>query len=125
ATGGPLPDIGSIASGSQTVGDVTITTDSGGLFIGTANLGAGCGGVIGCDWTTRHPGADIAISGDENFHVDVTVGGPVYSFGFDFVKPILDPSYVPVPGPSTFTVTMMNGGAVTGSFSYLTPSPFV
>src|SRR6266478_1624222 len=103
ATGGPLPDIGFIASGSQTVGDVTITTDSGALFIGTANLGTpeasgNCGGVIGCDWTIRHPGADIAISGTEDFHADITTGGPVFSLGFDFVKPISDPSYVASPG---------------------------
>ena len=127
ATGGPLPDIGSIASGSQTVGDVTITTDSGGLFIGTANLGppdssGNCSGVIGCDWTLRHPGADIAISGDENFHVDITSGGPVFSLGFDFVKPISDPSYVASPGPSTFTVTLTNGGSFVNSFTFDTPT---
>ncbi len=127
ATGGPLPDIGLIASGSQTVGDVTITTDSGGLYIGTANQGppdgsGNCAGIIGCDWTTRHPGADIAISGTEDFHTDITTGGPVFSLGFDFVKPITDPSYVASPGPSTFTVTLTNGGSFVNSFTYDTPT---
>src|SRR5205823_6037323 len=119
---GPLPDIGAISSGSQTVGSVTFTTDSGGLFIGTANLGAGCGGVFGCGWTTRHPGADIAISGVDDFHADVTLGGPVYSLGFYFVKPINDHSYVTNPGPSTFTVSLFSGATFVGSFAYSTPS---
>lgn len=124
---GPLPNIGLIAGGagaSQTVGNVTFTiaAPSTELHIGTANLGPGCGGVVNCDWTLRLAGADIAISGVENLNAAVSLGGPVYSMGFDFVNPVLDPNVGAPATDSIFTVTLKDGATLVTSFSFGTPS---
>src|SRR5438046_2008995 len=66
---GPLPNLGAVGGlgATQTVGSVTlgIAAPSSGWYMGVPS-DPSCGGVSGCDWTTRLPGPDIAISGSEN-----------------------------------------------------------
>ena len=100
----------------------------------TANLGAGftsgsltfavAGAAITFhigEWTSRLAGQDLAISGFEEF--DVTVdSGLVHSFGFDFVEPETDPNVNATFEDSTFSVTLKNGAATVGSFSFTRPN---
>lgn len=121
---GPLSDVGLIPGGpaaTVTVGKVTFTIagPSFQLFIG---LGGDCMSVPGCDWTPLLPGPDIAISDIENLNADLSMSGPVTAMGFDFVKPIKGFSDVANPGPSEFTVTLLNGGNLVSSFVFDTPS---
>lgn len=114
ATGGPLPDIGSVGLGPQTLGSLTFTSVSSTLFFGT-------GGAFPVDWTTKHPGADIAISDVESFDVDLVA--PVFSFGFDFVEPTAggfatDTCFVATCTPSTFGVTLFSGAVPVGFFTF-------
>lgn len=118
---GPLPNLGAIPGGSQTVGSLTFTTASGSLFIGSL----GVGGIAPDPWTPRLPGNQIAISGPE--HVDVDVAGPVYSMGFDFVEPEADivSDFLRSGGvitDSTFMVTLINSGIFVDSFSFNAPN---
>lgn len=112
---GTLPDIGIVPGGeaqSQTVGSVTFTS------FPTGRLYVGAKGVTN-DWTARLPGPDIAVSDVENLNADFAA--PVYACGFDFVKPWNDPNALAEPGPSTFTVTLLNRSATVGSFTYTPP----
>lgn len=119
ATGtGQLPNLG--ASGTVlTLGDITFTTQPGHtIYVGTggATLYTSTGHVPFTDWTTLLTGPDIAISDTENLDVTVNTGFS-YSFGFDFVEPTTGT----VNGPfvdSIFTVTLLNGAASVGSFTF-------
>ncbi|HYL65701.1 MAG TPA: hypothetical protein VEU72_00955 [Nitrosopumilaceae archaeon] len=118
---GPLPDLGRIPGGaaaSQTVGSATfsIAAPSSELFIGTS----GVGGITNNDWTLRLPGPDIAISDVENLNIDLA--SPVFSLGFDFVKPQTDPNINAPFGPSVFTITLKNGATFVDSFTVTSPS---
>jgi len=113
---GPLPNLGQIPGGAaatQTVGNVTfsLSPPSSALFIGT-------GGAA--DWTVRLPGPDIGISDVENLNMDLA--SPVFSLGFDFVKPQTDPNVNAAFGNSTFTVTLKNGATTVDSFNFSSPS---
>ena len=112
---GPLPNLGFVP-GSQTVGTVTfsITAPSSALFIGA--LGAG---VPGGDWTSLHPGNDIAISDVEN--LNAALAAPVFSLGFDFVEPNVNAECFATCFDSTFAVTLWSGGSAVGSFTYNAP----
>lgn len=109
---GPIPNPGPVGS-TYTVGAVTFTSLSGGLYFG------------GPLWSTVLPGNDIAISGPESF--EVGLAGPVFSLGFDFVEPNV--SFVETDGcnaqcfDSTFMVTLLSGGvAIPGAtFNYNAP----
>jgi PEP-CTERM motif len=106
---GALPNLGGAAT--HVVGSVTYTTLSGSLFFS--------------QWSTVLPGNELAISGPESFKV--TVPGPIYSLGFDFVEPNVD--NVALDGcnatcfDSTFMVTLLSGGvAIPGAtFNYNAP----
>jgi hypothetical protein len=118
---GPLPDIGAAAPGT-TVGSVSFTTLSGTLYIGT---GGSFPGIV-TDWSATLPGNDIAISGNEDFRVDLVA--PVYALGFDFFEPNVFSTAYPVTDDcfapcfdSTFTVTLFSGATALGSFTYNAP----
>jgi hypothetical protein len=118
---GPLPNLGLVPGGEtamQTVGTVTfsISPPSTQLFIGA--LGNPL--VVGGDWTTRLPGADIAISGLENLNAALTA--PVFSLGFDFVEPENDPNIFAPFIDSTFEVTLLMGSTVVDSFTFNAPN---
>lgn len=84
-------------------------------------MGAGIGGVTNADWTIRLSGPDIAISGIENLNMDF-LGGPIFSVGFEFVEPELDPNLMGTFIDSTFTVTLSNGAAFVDSFTFNAPN---
>jgi len=111
---GALPDIGLINSTSLTAGSLTITLGAGAsqLYSGTG----GSAGVVNQDWSVRLPGADIAISGPEN--LNITLAGPVFSFGYDIAEPEFDPNLNATFVDSSFTVTLSLGGATVASFSF-------
>jgi hypothetical protein len=110
---GPIPNTGGALVDPTTVGGVTFDSLSGQLFFG------------GQLWSTVLPGNDIAISGVESFQVSVP--GPIFSLGFDFVEPnasnVLTDGCNEVCSDSTFQVTLLSGGvAIPGaSFSYNAP----
>lgn len=111
---GTIPDLGKIVSGTQTLGDVTISLGSGAtvLFVGASGVS------VGSDWTTVSPGNDIALSGIESINVDFV--SPVYSAGFEFVEPTDSTCYAPC-FDSTFNVTLKNGGVTVDSFTFNAP----
>jgi len=111
---GALPDIGLVAGGTLKVGSITITLGSGAtqLFSGTGGIAA----AVDQDWTTRLPGADIAISGPEN--LEIALDSPVFSFGYDIVEPEFDPNLNAPFVDSSFTVTLRFAGATVASFSF-------
>jgi len=106
---GPLPNLSSVGN-SQTIGSVTfsVLSDSQ-LYIGRG----------GGDWTSLHPGNDIAISGPEDLNVDLA--SPVLALGFDFVEPKNTPCYANICYDSTFTVTLKNGTNTVDSFMFNAP----
>jgi hypothetical protein len=114
---GALPDVGLLAGGpaaSLTVGSLTIT-----LGAGASQLYSGTGGISGAvneDWTTRLPGADIAISGPEN--LEIALEDPAFSFGYDFVEPEFDPNLNAAFVDSSFTLTLSLGGATVATFAF-------
>jgi len=105
---GPLPNLSSVGN-SQTIGSVTfsVLSDSQ-LYIGRG----------GGDWTSLHPGNDIAISGPEDLNVDLA--SPVFALGFDFVEPMATPCYA-YCHDSTFTVQLKNGSTTVDSFMFNAP----
>jgi hypothetical protein len=111
---GPLSDIGRVPGNILTAGSVTITLGAGAteLLSGTGGLAA----AVNQDWTTRLPGADIAISGPEN--LEIALNDPVYSFGYDIVEPEFDPNLNAPFVDSTFEVTLSLGGVKVGSFTF-------
>jgi hypothetical protein len=111
---GALPDVGLIPGGTLTAGSVRIS-----LGAGASQLFSGTGGISGAvneDWTTRLPGADIAISGPEN--LEIALAGPVFSFGYDIVEPQFDPNLNALFVDSSFTVTLSLDGTTVASFSF-------
>ena len=111
---GTIPDLGRIVSGTQTLGDVSISLGTGAsaLFVGASGLS------VGSDWTTVSPGNDIALSGTESINVDFV--SPVFSAGFEFVEPTDSTCYAPC-FDSTFNVTLKNGGVTVDSFTFNAP----
>jgi hypothetical protein len=86
----------------------------------TFSLGPGASNFPITDWTTRLPGNELAISGPENFNVDIS--GLVFSFGFDFVEPENDPNVNATFAESTFQVTLKNGLTTVDSFVFSRPN---
>src|SRR4051812_33147250 len=64
----------------------TSTTSNTGFASGSLafTLGPGAGNFSITNWSPRLPGNELAISGPENFNIDIT-SGTVFSFGFDFI----------------------------------------
>ena len=114
AASGAYPDVGRVLSGSLSAGSITITLGAPAtqLFIGTG----GVSGAVNEDWTSRLPGADIAISGPEN--LNIALAAPVFSFGYDIVEPEFDPNINAPFVDSSFTVTLSLGGTTVASFSF-------
>lgn len=91
----------------------------------TFTLGAGATAIIfglggNEDWTERTAGHDMAISGFESFNL--ALDAPVFSLGFEFVEPQLDPN---VNGPfmeSTFQVRVYSGGSHLGTVHFERPN---
>ncbi len=114
---GPLPDLGLIpggAAGMVTLGQVTLTISS-----PSSELYVGSQGTSLPDWTARNPGPDIAISDIEN--LNIALGAPVYSLGFDFVEPEFDEGYGPFID-STFQVQLKRGGTLVDTFEFNVPN---
>lgn len=106
---GPLPNLYFIPGGRQTVGDVTFTvTLFQDLFIGGGSF----------DWTSLHPGNDIAIGSTENLYVNLA--SPVFALGFDFVEPKATTCYA-ICYDSTFSVALKNGSTTVDSFMFNAP----
>jgi hypothetical protein len=106
---GPLPSLGSV-NGGATVGGVTFNLAPGGdtLDIGGAT-----------DWYPGLAGNEIAL-GFEN--LQVSFASPVTAMGFRFVEPDATmPPHGGTPTDSTFHVTLFNGTAAVGSFSFNAP----
>lgn len=107
-------DVGRVPGDTISVGSLTIT-----LGAGATQLYSGTGGTAGAvngDWTSRLPGADIAISGPEN--LNIALAAPVFSFGYDIVEPEFDPNINAPFVDSSFTVTLSLGGTTVASFSF-------
>jgi len=119
----PLPNLGEVDPSGLTVGDLTFSTPSTRLFVGTNGLAgqfpACCSTIDPDPWTTRIAGNAIAITGNEDLNIDLAQ--PVFSFGFEFVEPQFDPN---VGGfiDSTFEVTLLNGTTVLESFTFNAPT---
>jgi hypothetical protein len=113
---GTIPNLGNQGLVPVVLGDVTLQSASGNLFIGTLGVASTN------DWTTRLAGNDIAISDIENLDVTVNLLSPTYAFGFDFVEPENDPN---VNGPfvdSTFEVRLFDGVTLVDSFTFNAPN---
>lgn len=106
---GPLPSLPSSVN-ELTVGTVT--------FQGSMWFGAEF--VSEVDWTTRLPGADLAINNNEN--LDVLLANAVTALGFDFVEPQFDPNINESFAESTFTVSAYMNAALVGSFQFNAPN---
>lgn len=68
------------------------------------------------DASTRLPGAEITIDNTENLNVALV--GSVHAMGFDFVEPQTDPLVNAAFVDSTFTVTLLQGAAPVGVFTF-------
>ncbi|MHB9080190.1 MAG: type VI secretion system tube protein Hcp [Pirellulaceae bacterium] len=97
-------------------GLVAVSSASGPLWVGAVAEDL----IENDDWTQRLVGAELSISGLENFNVDLAVAA--YSFGFEFVEPEHDPNVYAAFVDSTFSVTLKRGGAVVGTFDFNSPS---
>lgn len=111
----PIPNLGLVGQ-SHTVGNLTYSTPSPQLFMGSA----GVGGVDPDPWTARLPGNQIALSGLEHLDVDLSI--PAIAIGFDFVEPEFDPHIFGDFVDSTFTVTLFNGATMVDSFVFNAPN---
>lgn len=72
------------------------------------------------DWSPRLTGPELAISGVENFNVDL--GGPAYSFGFEFVEPEHDPLINAPFLDSRFALTLKNGATIVATIPFEVPN---
>jgi len=106
---GPLPSLGAVNSGA-TVGSVTFN-----LAPGAQNLNIG-GSV---DWYPPLLGNEISFDFE---NLDVSFATPVTAMGFTFIEPnVTMPPWGATPVDSTFLVTLFNGTAEVGSFSFNAP----
>lgn len=118
---GPIPNLGNVGTGPNAVGDVTIDSLSGDLFLGSAGQ-PGDLGTFG--WSTLIPGNDIAISGPEHFEVGINLAGPVSAFGFQIHEPTTasapppDTCNFPSCPDSTFELTIFLGAAFVDSVRF-------
>jgi len=103
---GALPNLGNVGLAATTIGDLTIQSASGSMFVGLT------------DWTTRLPGNEIAISDLEHVDVKINLASATYAFGFDFVEPEFDPNVNAPFVDSTFTVELKDGLTSVDSFTY-------
>ena len=92
-----------------TVGDITFASAS-----GISSM------IFRDSWTTRLPGVELAISGNEDLDVDFSE--PVYAVGFDFVEPEFDPHVNAPFYESTFEVTLKRLGTVLDGFVFSRPN---
>lgn len=115
---GPIPNVGNVGTGATGVGDVTIDSLSGNLFLGSAGFGGSLGAL---GWSTLIPGNDIAISGPESFEVSIKLPGGVSAFGFQLHEPTTpsgpppDTCNFPTCPDSTFELTLFSGVALVDS----------
>lgn len=115
-----IPNVGNVGP-SEPLGNLTLTQPLGGaLFFGAQGV------LAGGQWSTVIPGNEIAISGAE--HLNVTIGSPVYSFGFQFHEPT---STGAIDGCNTTCVDSLfnvylysggSGGTLIGSTSFNAPN---
>lgn len=115
AASGPLPNLGIIADGSETVGSITFNQ------VGTHSIFIGTRGIRVTDWTTLLAGNEIAVNDTEN--LNLSTAAPVFAFGFDFVEPSIAGSgtgtcFVRPCTDSTFSVTLKSGTTAIDSFQF-------
>ncbi len=100
---GALPNLGNVGT-SVTLGDITITNVNASankdIFVGTGNA---------TDWTTRTPGNDIALSGNEDFNISLATAA--LSFGFDVVEPTGSLDISGFTNNSIFEISLFSGGS--------------
>jgi len=72
------------------------------------------------EWTTRFPGVDMALNGNEEF--SVTFDNPVHSFGFDIVEVETDPNLNGAFIDSTFSLNFYSLGSLVGTHDFNTPN---
>lgn len=115
AASGPLPNLGIIADGGETLGSITFSQ------VGNHSMFIGTNGLRNSDWTALLAGNDIAINDTENLNISTAT--PVFALGFDFVEPSLGGAglggcFVSTCTDSTFSVTLKAGAATVGSFQF-------
>ncbi|MBT8472013.1 MAG: VPLPA-CTERM sorting domain-containing protein [Marinicaulis sp.] len=112
-----LPDLGNTGTGDTTVGPLTFSSNGGGatdLFMGTS----GVEGSFGPQFSTLIDGHDIAISGPENFAIDID--SIVTAFAFEIHEPSSSASATPTRPDvcnatcfdTTFEIRLFNGVAL-------------
>ena len=113
---GPMPDLGAVGD-TVTLGALTLTAVPGGN-----SMAVGAGGTPAApDWMPLLPGHEIAL-GYENLAMQVSTGGSVYAFGFDFYEPNLTmPPYGGIPTDSTFEIVMYAGSREVGRQTFNAP----
>jgi hypothetical protein len=118
---GVIPNLGNVGTGPNVVGDVTIDSLSGNLFLGTSGVG---GDFETFGWSTLIPGNDIAISGVESFEVTVNLADNVSAFGLVIHEPTSnepltpDACNFPTCPDSTFDLTLFLGAAMVDTISF-------
>lgn len=105
AASGPLPAGGPYTS--LTLGTITYQSATGQAF-------------SIADYSARLVGNELSIDGLES--INIVTAAPVYSLGFDFVEPNLDPNVNAAFIDSTFTVTLLNGTTFVDSYSFNAPN---
>lgn len=103
-----------------------LTTGTGTMTRGTLTFSAHTGSSAHLNsFNTLMAGNEFALSGNENFNIDIS--GSVFSMGFDFVEPTSNfsggggfngsGSFI----HSEFAVTLFSGAASIGSFNFMRP----
>ncbi len=119
---GPLPNLGGVANSLNPAGNATVGSITFSLAPGGDNFSIGS--APDPDIYPQTPGNDIAL-GYEN--LEVQTAGPVYALGFEMVEPS-EATMPPGAGsavPSTYQITLFNGGAQVGQLSFTLPRPDV
>jgi hypothetical protein len=115
---GPLPDAGRVLDaevdplGTYGLGSLTfrLAVRSDYIYVGAGDS------VAAPDWYPQTPGHDMAF-GWEN--MQVSMAGPVYSFGFDIVEPDATmPSFGGTPEESTYEFLLFNGASFVGRVQF-------
>lgn len=119
---GAIPNVGNVGTGPYVLGDVTLDSASGDLFLGTQGLPS----VWSAGWSSLIAGNDIALSGTEDLDVSVNLGAGVTAFGFEMHEPIQQNAAgtdgCNTPGAacidSTFELFLWSSGALVDSYQF-------
>ena len=98
--------IGTLGSYTTTDGKLTLT--------GNLSLGRVTAGLV--DLTSKLPGTDLGISGNENFNIDFAE--PVFGFGMEMLEVQNDPYLNGTFVESTFSITLKSSGSTIDTFTF-------